>query len=174
MKRQYLFVIAVFLSLFYVEAFTEAQPNTVPTCSAAVYQQFDFWLGDWEVATADGKVAGHNRIERVNRCLLMETWSGAQGAIGKSINYFDPLKNLWIQHWVSDSSIIHLAGKFENGAMVMEGTITYIATGQQKLFRGSWTQLEDGRVRQFFEEQSDDGWQQWFEGFYKKSPSQGQ
>ena len=37
-------------------------------------------------------------------------------------------------------------------------------------FRGTWTLLEDGRVRQFFEQSADQGksWQAWFEGFYKR------
>ena len=33
-------------------------PQRKPPCSAPEYHQFDFWLGDWEVTTPDGKPAG--------------------------------------------------------------------------------------------------------------------
>ena len=37
-------------------------------------------------------------------------------------------------------------------------------------FRGRWTPLPDGRVRQYFEELTPDKkWQPWFEGFYAKA-----
>jgi hypothetical protein len=37
-------------------------------------------------------------------------------------------------------------------------------------FRGLWTPLPDGRVRQFFEQSNDGGetWVPWFEGFYTR------
>jgi hypothetical protein len=33
-------------------------------CDAPAHREFDFWLGEWEVRTPDGKLAGTNRIER--------------------------------------------------------------------------------------------------------------
>jgi hypothetical protein len=38
-------------------------------------------------------------------------------------------------------------------------------------FRGLWTLLPDGRVRQFFEQYDKDSesWAPWFEGFYTKT-----
>lgn len=36
-------------------------------------------------------------------------------------------------------------------------------------FRGRWSRLDDGRIRQFFEEKGEDGaWNAWFEGFYSR------
>ena len=55
------------------------------------------------------------------------------------------------------------------GAMLLVGTIRYLNAGTQHPFRGRWTPLDDGRVRQFFEQQDDEGqWQTWFEGFYSR------
>ncbi len=31
-------------------------------CSAPAHHQFDFWVGEWEVRTPDGALAGTNRI----------------------------------------------------------------------------------------------------------------
>jgi len=55
--------------------------------------------------------------------------------------------------------------------MRLVGTIHYISTGQTAPFRGLWSPLPDGRVRQFFEQSSDGGetWATWFEGFYSRT-----
>ena len=39
---------------------------------------------------------------------------------------------------------------------------------QRQPFRGTWTPLEDGVVRQHFEQSGDDGatWTTWFDGYY--------
>ena len=54
--------------------------------------------------------------------------------------------------------------------MLLSGTIHYIANGQTAPFRGLWTEMPDGRVRQYFEQSNDDGatWEPWFEGFYSR------
>ena len=59
-------------------------------CSAPENRQFDFWLGEWDVTTPDGKLAGTNRITRIlSGCALREEWSGAGGIRGTSLNVFD-------------------------------------------------------------------------------------
>ena len=48
-------------------ALSQAQPPPAPgPCAAPEHHQFDFWLGDWEVRTPEGKLAGHNTISRFN------------------------------------------------------------------------------------------------------------
>ena len=51
-------------------------------------RQFDFWIGEWDVTTPDGKPAGSSRIERIaNGAGLLENWSGypaPAGGNGKS------------------------------------------------------------------------------------------
>ena len=40
------------------------------------FRESDFWLGDWEVSTAQGPVVGTNRIEKRERgCVLLERWT---------------------------------------------------------------------------------------------------
>ncbi len=133
---------------------------------------FDFWLGNWEVTTRDDTLAGHNAITlREQGCYLFESWRGASGVTGSSINYFDAAKKEWVQHWVSpNGSQIHIAGGLVDGSMVLVGEIYYLARAQQADFRGTWTPLLDGRVRQFFEQSNDGGktWEPWFEGFYRR------
>jgi hypothetical protein len=54
--------------------------------------------------------------------------------------------------------------------MLLVGTIHYIAQDKTVPFRGLWTLLDDGRVRQFFEQfdEEKDVWAPWFEGFYTR------
>lgn len=143
--------------------------NAQPCEYIPAYRQFDFWVGDWNVtATQSGNPAGRNRIERIeNGCLLYEQWIGATGGTGKSINYYDPAKEKWVQHWVSNAAIINIEGGLEGDSMVLTGTITY-RTGAPLPFRGTWTPQPDGRVRQFFEQSNDEGqtWTPWFDGTY--------
>lgn len=136
------------------------------------FGEFDFWLGDWDVHTAEGQYAGHNSIERAERgCLLTEHWVGAAGGTGMSVNYVDLATNEWVQVWnAAGGSQIHIRGGLSADGMALEGTIHYVATGTTAPFRGLWTLLDDGRVRQYFEQSNDEGksWTPWFEGFYTK------
>ena len=91
-------------------------------CKDGATRQFDFWVGHWRV-TEHGKLAGDNRIEPIlDGCALLENWTGAKGGAGKSLNFFDREDGLWHQTWVDRSGgALFLAGKFENGAMRLEG-----------------------------------------------------
>ena len=47
--------------------------------------QFDFWIGEWEVRTPDGKPAGTSRIEAIlGGSVIQEHWTGAKGGAGSS------------------------------------------------------------------------------------------
>ncbi len=163
----------------------EPAEAAIPTCTAESYRAFDFWLGRWQVRLADGTLAGENRIEAAaDGCFLTEHWQGARGATGFSMNFYEPASARWRQVWVSAGSIIDISGGPVAGSMVLTGEIRYrqAPTGPGEVtgplvrpFRGRWTPLPDGRVRQFFEELiegpawAEEKWQPWFEGFYSKA-----
>lgn len=148
--------------------FVASAQAAAPACEDSAFRQFDFWLGKWRVE-AGGKLAGTNSITSAhNGCLLEERWQSAGGGTGSSMNFYDPVSKRWRQVWVSAGSLIDISGGLTDSGMLLTGTITYLATAQQRPFRGTWTPLEDGRVRQYFEEQRDGEWQDWFEGFYQK------
>lgn len=141
-------------------------------CDEQVHRAFDFWLGEWEVKIADGTLAGHNRIERAHGgCALIEHWESARGNRGTSINYYDPVKAKWVQNWIDASgTVIQLEGELEGDSLVLVGRIA-VPDGTESMMRGTWTPLEDGRVRQAFDVSKDEGasWEPWFEGFYSKA-----
>lgn len=141
-------------------------------CRTPPFRAFDFWLGHWQVELADGSRAGRNRISaEQGGCVLVERWEGAGGGTGLSMNFFDPHAGQWRQLWVSPGTQIDIAGGMVNGSMVLEGHIFYLREGNRYPFRGTWTLLPDGRVRQFFEEAREPGtWTSWFEGFYRRLP----
>ena len=46
----------------------------------AIYRQFDFWIGDWEVFNPQDQRVGSNRIDKVlGGCALHESWRGGTG-----------------------------------------------------------------------------------------------
>jgi len=145
---------------------------TPPCAMHEAFSDFDFWIGEWEVKGAGGKLAGRNSITREEGgCYLLESWRGAGGSTGTSINYYDAARSVWVQHWISAGGTqIQIEGNLVDGSMVLNGKIYYLKTAQQADFRGTWTPLDDGRVRQFFEQSVDAGvtWSPWFEGFYAR------
>jgi hypothetical protein len=76
-----------------------------PPCATAAHQQFDFWLGQWEVRDPAGKVVGHNRIETAHGgCALIEHWTSVTGVTGTSVNIYDRDRRQWHQTWVDSCS----------------------------------------------------------------------
>ena len=65
---------------------------------------------------------------------------------------------------------INIRGGLTDEGMLLVGHIHNVANGKTAPFRGLWTPLEDGRVRQFFEQSNDGGktWQTWFDGYYTR------
>lgn len=169
--------VAGFAGMHEAGAQENAEPATGPRpspCAKESFRQFDFWVGEWEVRDAGGKIAGENSISKEeNGCAIVEHWRSANGGSGQSLNYFDPAANRWKQEWIGLGLVLHMEGGFKNGAMIMEGPLQYISQGRVTRLRGIWTPLADGRVRQQFEESADDGktWSPWFDGYYtRRSP----
>lgn len=152
-----------------------APKPALPCQQAEHYRHFDFWIGNWDVygkANKSGALFGTNTISSAQgTCLLVENWQGTKGSTGTSVNYYDGIKGLWVQHWVSaDGTVINIEGGVVEGSMVLEGHIYYATTTTHPIrkFKGTWTPMEDGVVRQHFEESIDDGitWKAWFTGYY--------
>ena len=164
--------IAIALLACTSHAGAEAPQKKPPGCSAAPHRQFDFWLGDWDVVDAQGKVAGRNRIIAVHDgCALQESWSGSGGFTGTSLNVYDVQRMVWHQTWVDNQGgVLYLDGKFADGVMTLAGET--LDEGRRTSQRISWRKLADGRVRQLWEASTDGGatWTAAFDGYYTKRP----
>ena len=142
------------------------------------FAEFDFWLGKWDVHVPSGQAAGYNEITRAERgCVLLEDWSNLTGGGGGSINYVDKISGEWVQVWNDASgSQINIRGGLTDEGMLLVGTLHSVGMGVTTPFRGLWTPLPDGRVRQFFEQSNDGGetWTTWFDGYYTRQEEQDQ
>ena len=157
------------------DASDAAAPKASPCEEDPRFREFDFWVGEWDVRDTNGAFVGENSISREESgCVLIENWSGAKGSTGMSINYLDKITDEWVQIWHAAGGYqIDIRGGLTAEGMLLTGTIHYIGSAKTAPFRGLWTPLPDGRVRQFFEQSNDDGktWQPWFEGFYSRKPA---
>jgi len=139
-------------------------------CDATEHRQFDFWLGEWEVHTPDGKLAGHNTIaSEYGGCVLHERYSTGRAYSGESLNMYDPARKVWHQTWVDSSgTLLLLEGGLRAGSMVLEGQ-TVGADGKVTKQRITWTPNADGSVRQHWESTDAQGkWITAFDGKYTK------
>ncbi|MBV6641798.1 MAG: hypothetical protein KI791_13835 [Cyclobacteriaceae bacterium] len=141
-------------------------------CCTIQHQQFDFWLGDWNVYDTLGNLVGENAIEKlVAECVLSEFWRGASGGVGRSYNYFNLADSTWNQVWIDASgSNLELKGKLVEGKMILQSELL---PGQKvDWYRNSitWTPNEDGCVTQLWEILDKEGKviSQVFKGIYKK------
>jgi hypothetical protein len=150
-----------------------AQVPPSDACGAPEHRQFDFWIGEWDVADAAGKPAGQNRITAIHGgCALREEWQGRGGVTGSSLNVYDRERKRWHQTWVdSGGGLLVLEGAFAGGAMMLSGASTD-ASGNRTLQRIRWQVQPDGRVRQQWEASAGDGreWKLVFDGWYTKRP----
>lgn len=164
---------ALALVCFAASALAQTPPVPPP-----VNHDFDFWLGDWNVTTPDGKLAGTNRIEPVAGGRgLFENWEGAPqpngqpGGSGKSLNAFNPATNQWQQFWVgTGGNVLELTGGLVGGRMVLTSTERPLRDGRRVTNRITWTPNTDGTVRQHWEQSFDAGqtWQTAFDGLYRR------
>jgi hypothetical protein len=140
-------------------------------CADPKYGQFDFWIGEWEVSVG-GKVVGHNTIEPIlDGCVLQENWRSASGGAGTSLNFYDPNAGQWKQFWVyrNGTPLPLLTGAFADGKMILSGT-GKDGKGNTILNRITWTDNEDGTVRQHWQISGDGGetWKTSFDGLYRR------
>ena len=139
-------------------------------CDAPEHRQFDFWLGEWSVHTADGKLAGTNRITReYDGCVLHEHYATPRTYSGESLNMYDAGRKLWHQTWVDSSgTLLLLEGRLAGDRMVLEGQ-TAGDDGKPVKHRITWTPNPDGTVRQLWESTDAAGrWTVAFDGIYRR------
>ena len=69
------------------------------------------------------------------------------------VNFYNPHSDHWRQVWVSHyMTIYYVGGLTDDGSMELVGDITYFHNEKIHKMLGRWTPLDDGTVRQYFEE----------------------
>jgi hypothetical protein len=163
-------------SLFSTVAAIPGMAQDVPSCSTDRAHEFDFWIGDWEVS-ANGSVVGHSVIKPIlDGCVIQETWSGAGGSAGSSLNFYNPQLGKWQQFWVwRNGTTLYLTGDYAEDKMTLEGE-SFNREGAPVQNRITWFDNGDGTVRQRWETSADNGasWNADFDGHYSPAPQQGE
>jgi hypothetical protein len=146
-----------------------AQAAPMPNCEADEHRQFDFWIGHWTVTNPSGGTAGDSRVESIlDGCGLLESWTGAKGARGKSLNLYNRATSAWEQYYIDNQgNRLLLRGGIRDGAMVMESVEDGGGAATQRV---TWTPNADGSVRQHWESTADGGatWTTQFDGTYAR------
>lgn len=160
--------------LFISLAFTfniNAQSKKAP-CDSEKYQEFNFWVGDWNVYNTNNKLVGTNTILKMqSNCVMQENWISNSGpSKGTSYNYYNKTDDSWNQVWVDNSGFsLVLKGNLENGSMVLKSDLI---KGQKNTYynRITWTPNKDGSVTQLWEilRKDDTILSEAFRGIYKK------
>jgi hypothetical protein len=145
-------------------------PAPPPPCAGPEYRAFDFWIGEWNVHGANGKLAGTNSIKReMGGCVLHERYDTGRGYSGESFNIYDAPRKVWHQTWVdSGGLLLVLEGGVRDGKMILEGQ-TVGPDQKSTRHRITWTPNPDGSVRQFWESSGPTGeWTVAFDGKYTR------
>lgn len=134
--------------------------------------QFDFWLGRWEVRAVDGTRVGYATVTKGDGgCSIIEQWERVSGSGGTSLSFFVPSRGQWRHVWAgSGGTLIDLTGGLrESGEMHLEGTLEYIQPEQVVAFRATWTPLAKGQLRQRMEafDLAAQTWVVWFDGIFR-------
>jgi tetratricopeptide (TPR) repeat protein len=152
------------------EALGLARKNAKPCSASPQYRQFDFWIGEWDVQNPQGQPAGTSSIQLIlGDCIIFENWTSAGGNYtGKSFNLYNATTGKWQQTWVDDKGgVLQFAGEYRDGELRYTGE-SPDAKGNRIMHRLTFFNLSKERVRQLWEQSTDDGksWTTVFDGMY--------
>jgi len=136
------------------------QQAPAPTCEAAEYRAFDFWIGEWDAERADTHApAGRSSIRSEDAgCVITEHWTSVNVAYsGRSLNIYDRTSQKWEQFWVdSMGNRVHFIGSpTENGMRITTEAPVFVSPTQQAYSRITFTNNADGTVLQHGEQSAD-------------------
>jgi Tetratricopeptide repeat len=143
----------------------QVKKNALPCAFQPESQQFDFWIGRWNVFNPQGQQAGTSVIEQIlGECVILENWTDFFGSSGKSFNFYNSADRMWQQTWVDDKGNVteFIEGAYTDGAMRFQSSRPVIspATGKQAIRRLTFFNIGPAEVRQLGE-RSDDAGQTW-------------
>lgn len=141
-------------------------------CCSEKYNQFDFWLGEWNVFNPDGRLVGTNTISKeYDNCMLQEKWKSTSQNRGASTSFYNKENDTWNQVWVDNSGfVLKLKGQLLNGNMVLKSDLKE-GTKSKYYNQISWTKNEDGSITQLWEIFNEENVKisEVFHGIYKKT-----
>ena len=153
-------------------------PTQAPSaaCAGTQYRQFDFWLGEWDLVSPDGKKLAENKVVSIlGGCAIQENGGSPESGQRMSVSAYDPATRHWHQTLIDDGgALLNLEGDFINGKMVLVGERPSLKEkGGTVTHRITWTATPDHRVRKSWDFSTNGGrlWRPVSDGYYvpKKS-----
>jgi hypothetical protein len=169
MKRFSFFVL--FIALFFVELVSAQSNNTNCACCTEKYNNFNFWLGKWQVFDAENNLIGINSItKQSDNCLIFEKWIDDERK-GTSTLFYNSSDDTWNQIWVDNlGNVVKLKGNFENDSMILKSEIT---KGQHTNYYNkiTWKINNNTTITQLWEIYNENDFKisEVFNGIYKKT-----
>ncbi len=148
---------SVAVSLISISASAQAPAvESRPCKEAPEFRGMDFWIGEWEVETAQGNPAGKSKIELVlDGCIVLENWTGQNGYAGKSFNLFHRDSSKWEQIWVDNQGqVTRYDGEAKDGNIYYR-TESIGPDGKKTLSKMTFFPKGPDQVRQFGERSTD-------------------
>jgi hypothetical protein len=154
----------------------QVQHNAAP-CEDGEFRQFDFWIGDWDVAPAAGGMqqGSSHVVKEMGGCVIWENWTSAGGPyFGKSYNTWNVNLKRWEQYWVDNAAgVIFFHGGLKDGVMDYWTDDVPQPTGGTLLRHLQFFNLGPDKVRQFSQESNDGGktWHVEYDFIYTRRPA---
>jgi hypothetical protein len=166
------------LWLLAIPAVFSQQAATPDPCAAAEQNQFNFWVGEWDLTWPGEKAGatghGSNSIKRIlDGCVVHETFSGAEAMHlrGMSVSIFDGNAGKWKQTWVdNEGGYLDFVGELKDGQMILQREA--VRDGKKILQRMVWKNITANELDWSWEASHDGGktWQvQWPIHYKRKS-----
>lgn len=152
-----------------------ATPQPVVVCANEPERhRFDFWIGEWDVTTKAGAVAGHSVIQSVSGgCALLENWTSQRGGNGKSLNAWNPTIKQWQQFWIGQDGQV---AEYRSSEMDGTSLVFFIRSDATpgNITRLRFTPLDGATVRQLSESSTDAGksWKTDYDLYYHRKATQ--
>ncbi|NNK39439.1 MAG: hypothetical protein HKP45_02165 [Winogradskyella sp.] len=142
-------------------------------CCSDDHRAFDFWEGTWTVTNPDGAIAGYSTITKIqNNCIIDENWKSASpGYTGTSHNFYNSKLDRWEQLWIDNQGgFLKLYGNRKGNQMILRSDASQNKNGNNFYQQISWTDNDDGTVRQLWEIITENEETKiLFDGLYKKN-----
>ena len=151
--------IFILLTLITVTCFAQKPCEKDP-----VYNQFDFWIGEWNVYDANDKLVGTSKVSEIlDNCVVLEEWlsvNNQKGLVysGKSFNSYNSITKQWQQNWVDNigGTTEYLTGVLSGNEMQFISR-PFLVGNIKNIRRLTFYKLNNGFVSQFGEISTDEG-----------------
>ena len=152
--KKYLLSISAFFIMLAVTAQNAPKP-----CSAPEASQFDFWVGNWNLFTADSSTGTNTIYKIMDGCTVQENFSNPKtGYDGKSWSVYNPVAKLWQQTWVDNQGgYIELSGKFEDGKMTLKTQTRTLNDGRKQVYQMVYSNITSNSFDWAWESTTDGG-----------------